>query len=1356
MNDQQADHADMPEPPETRRPNYVVGIGASAGGLEALERMFRRMPADTGMAYVVVQHLSPDFESMMNELLDRQTSIPIHIVEDGVSVKPDAIYLIPPRKEMIISDGRLLLTDKDPRDGLSLPIDQFFRSLASDAETRAIGIILSGTGSDGSRGIREIHNAGGMVIAQSEETARFDGMPKSAMETGVVDLVLAPEDIGPILARYANHPVVRDLESDSDFPPVDEDSMNRLLRLLRDAHGIDFSYYKSSTVLRRIERRLLMSRSTGFEQYVSEVAENREELNSLYRDLLIGVTQFFRDRDAFQVLEDQVIPELLANRAADEELRIWIAGCATGEEAYSIAILIQEAMSRLSRQVDVKIFATDVHQLSLDIASAGIYSEASLTDVSAARLERFFIRKGDQYHVIPSLRKMVVFAKHNIIKDAPFTKLDLISCRNLLIYLQPSVQKKAISLFHFGLRTGGVLLLGPSEGVAELENEFASIDRHWKLYRKRRDVRLPPDMRLPLSTPVSSLPVPGPPNSTHDARPDGELLNLYDRVLEEFVPTAVLIDQNHQIRHVFGEAERYLKVRQGRPSHDLMNLLESDLRTAVAGAIQRALKEESSVVCAGLRIDTTDGQREVRLTVTPLRVRRSDTAHLLIQFNDVEVSPRAIPQAEILDIGEVSKERTEALEADLRRTRENLQATIEELETSNEELHATNEELVASNEELQSTNEELHSVNEELYTVNAEYQRKILELTELTDDMEHLLDSTDVGTVYLDRNLCIRRITPRISQIFSIVAQDIGRRFDSFTHSIDHPALMTDVENVLESGEPIEREVRDRRGHWYFLRILPYRSQGDIDGVVLTLIDTQALHSAQSELREKDRQLQSILNNAPAFIFIRDNAGRYSLANEQSRCWFGRNSDEVTGRTDHDFLPQRTADRLQAFEREVIASGEPCRFEISLPARNDDAERTWLTVMFPLRDDAGRICSVAGIASDISDRKLAEKKVRESLRQRDQFLAMLSHELRNPLGAVQNGLRLLRHDTIDDVTREQTLSMLERQSGQMARLLDDLLDVSRIEQGRVELRRSIVDLCVTAHAAVESLQERFRMAEVDLEVHLPDTPLMVKGDETRLQQIHVNLLVNAVKYTAAGGCVELTLSTEENDAVITVRDTGVGMTAGLLPRIFEPFVQADETLDRADGGMGVGLSLTRSLVELHNGTITAHSDGPGRGSEFTVRLPLVSEFQSEQLQSNSPSTSLGNPGIDPTQLKLLLVEDNQDARNTLKLLLELEGFKVSTASDGLSAVDAIQSERPDVAIIDIGLPEIDGFEVARRVRSSMSSDDVCLVALTGYGQPRDRLKALETGFDEHLTKPVDTPRLFKLLENHAMRCAEQT
>ncbi|MFK7821221.1 MAG: chemotaxis protein CheB [Planctomycetaceae bacterium] len=1316
-------------------PTFVVGLGASAGGLEALERVFRLMPLDTGMAFVVIQHLSPDFDSMMDELLNRQTTMPVHIVEDGVEIRANAVYLIPSGKEMIISHGRLLLTDKDPRDGLSLPIDQFFRSLASDYSDRSIGVVLSGTGSDGSRGICDIHEAGGLVIAQTEETAKFDGMPRSATETGVVDLLLSPEDIAPTLERYAKNPVIGDLPPTEEVIPVDEDSLNRLLRLLRVSHGIDFSFsfYKPGTVRRRIERRLLLNHATDFEQYVNYAEQDPEELNSLYRDLLIGVTQFFRDRDAFQILESQVIPELIAVHPEDEEFRVWIAGCATGEEAYSLAILLDEISMRMKKPLDFRIFATDVHKASLDFASAGVYPESSLGDISSERLSRYFEPRGSHYAVAQSLRRMVVFAQHNIIKDAPFTKLDLISCRNLLIYLQPTIQKKAISLFHFGLRTGGTLFLGPSENLADLETEFTTIDRHWKIFKKRRDARLPMDIRLPLS-PGATNRLPSPTSIGNRPQPESELLELYHQVLDQCVPTAVLIDEQYHVLHIFGDADRYLKLQRGRPSYSLLSLLDNDVRTACAGAVQRATKEQKQVAYSGIRLERDDQSVELRLTVSPLQCKRSETQHLLVRFDELESLPTTAIDAEVetVDIGEVSRERTELLELDLRRTRESLQATIEELETSNEELHATNEEIVASNEELQSTNEELHSVNEELYTVNAEYQRKIAELTELTGDMQHLLESTDVGTVFLDDQLSIRKVTPRIARTFNILEQDIGRQFEGFSHNIDHPDLMLDIQRVLESSEPVECEVQDRRGQWFYLRILPYRSRGATDGVVVTLIDSQALHDARTELRETELLLQSILDNAPSFVFVRDEAGRYLLVNHEANRWFGVDAKVVKGKTDHDFLPKSVADRLQVLEREVIVADESRETEIVLPGRNEAPASTWLMTMFPLRKENQRVACVAGIATNITARKLAQNQVQRSLQQRDQFLAMLSHELRNPLSAMQNGLKLIERETDGPPAPPYTRAMLQDQVQQMSRLLDDLLDVTRIEHDRVDLRKSPVDLAAICRLGLAAVESRFEERAIELEVTGLDEELTVFGDPTRLQQIQTNLLINSVKYTQPGGKVRFSLARALGSAVMTVSDNGAGISEALLPHIFELFTQADDTLDRAEGGIGVGLSLAESLVELHNGTIEVRSEGPGRGSEFIVRLPLTKAVEPEV------TTTIEDLGQLPS---LFLVEDNDHLRNTLSALLIDAGYRVRAEDNGADAIQRICEEPPDVAIVDLGLPEIDGYEVARRLRKKFSREKLTLLAVTGYGQPEDQQAAIEAGFDQHLVKPVELDEL---------------
>ncbi len=790
---------------------------------------------------------------------------------------------------MIISDGKLLLTDKDPGQGLSLPIDQFFKSLARDYGEKAVAIVLSGTGSDGSRGICDVHAAGGLVIVQSEETAKFDGMPKSAVETGMFDLIMPPAEIGKTLGRYVARPIRSELVAEADRLEVNEPALKKLLRLLREVHGIDFSVYKQPTVLRRIERRLIMSETQDLDEYVERVGKNPDELQAIYRDLLIGVTQFFRDREAFDLLEEQVLPELLQQHPADQEFRVWIAGCATGEEAYSLAILLDELMLPAQRE-NVKIFATDVHRTSLDFASAGIYNASSMTNVSPGRIARYFTKSGQDFQIAKELRQMIVFAAQNVVKDAPFTRLDLISCRNLLIYLQPGIQKKVISLFHFGLRTNGVLMLGPSESLGDLEDEFRPIDRHWKVYSKRRDVRLHSTLRMPL-TGRTGLQLAGPRQFSQPKSSANELSQAYDELLDQFLPPSVLINQEREIVHVFGDAGRYLHIKRGRTTGDILDLFGGDLKTAISGAIHRVAKDGKATAYTGVNVDSENDRRQIKMSVLPIFSRNAEMTHMLITFEEISDSARTIAadvtETEI-DLNADSRDQIESLEIDLRHTKENLQATIEELETSNEELHATNEELVASSEEMQSTNEELHSVNEELYTVNAEYQRKIGELTEMTEDMNHLLISTDVGVLFLDQDLAIRKFTPRIARSFNILEQDIGRSFSNFTHNIRHDTLIEDIQWVLSSGQPYETDVKDSTGHDYFLRILPYRVFSEIDGVVITLIDVASVKKAQSDVRERDIRLKGILDHSPSFIFIKDLQGKYIVANSQSKKVFGR------------------------------------------------------------------------------------------------------------------------------------------------------------------------------------------------------------------------------------------------------------------------------------------------------------------------------------------------------------------------------------------------------------------------------------------------------------------------------------
>lgn len=1200
----------------------IVGIGASAGGLVALERLFDRMPVNSGIAFVVIQHLSPDYKSLMDELLGRRTRIPVCLAENGTKVEADHVYLMPAGTEMIISQQCLLLTDKDRGSELSLPIDRFFRSLAQDAGSRAVAVILSGTGSDGSRGIVDIHRAGGMVIVQQPNTAQFDGMPTRANETGIVDLVASPEDIPAALQRRANSLLQKEDPSVIE-PQTGRTAIETIVRLLKASYGIDFSDYKPQTVLRRIERRQQLCRLSSLDRYVERISENPEELDSIYKDLLIGVTQFFRDQEVFARLENDILPKILERLSPNDECRLWVAGCATGEEPYSLAMLLSEQIERLGRPQPVKIFASDVHRASLDIASAGIYDESRLVNVSPERIRRYFTRRRDGYRISQDLRQMIIFAHHNVIRDAPFTRLDLVSCRNVLIYLRPSAQQKALSLFNFGLKTDGYLLLGNSESSGD---EFSIVDERHRIFRKSRTAR-------PNGLPTSFLVDPESKSGRRRnlALPSGvsfdrRLLASYDWLLDNYMPPALLVDNRLCLVHCFGNAGEFLVTRNGRVSNDIVHQMPDELRSIVSNAFSRLSEDPTPVVYNPTEVTTAHGKKTIRVTVRPVIHPGLETPHSLIVFEPVEVRGEVVSPVRLFDSQEVSRDRLLALESELNYAKEALQATIEELESGNEEQQATNEELVASNEELQSTNEELHSVNEELFTVNAEHQRKIAELTELTDDLDNLIRSTEIGTIFLDLGLRIRKFTPAIAEMFSLLPQDLGRRIDNFTNTIDHPSLLDDIERVVETGSIHEADVRDRLGNWFLLRILPYRHETHVDGVVLTLVDISSLKRVEEELRRK------------------------------------------------------------------------------------------------------------------------ELEAREAVIHRDRFLTMLSHELRNPLAGIRNAAFLMQRQPLNK-TAENALKVVHRQSSHMARLLDDLLDVSRVTQRKILMQEEIVDVVEATQEAISAVSHLFEAKGTTLHIDMSPVPLKITGDAARIQQIQVNLLSNAAKYTPDGGEVWLSVHQVDDEIAIKVRDNGVGLPPCMLESVFDLFVQSDHSLDRSEGGLGVGLTLVKAIVELHGGRISAHSDGPGCGCEFDVMLPMapaiiVEELEPQEEPEHAPAASAGVS----SRKRIVLVEDNFDNREMLRELLGIDGHEVLVAKDGMEGLQLIQESLPDVAVIDIGLPKLNGYELAKRLRSEPACSGVRLIALTGYGRDVDRFKAEEAGFNTHLVKPVDSEILMAALD----------
>lgn len=1321
------DHKENAKFEHVAEEHFIVGVGASAGGLEALEQLFRHAPQDKGLSYIVVQHLSPDFDSLMDQLLARKTDLTIQVIENDTDVTPNTIYLMPPKKEVILSEGKLLLTDRPKGRELSFPIDNFFRSLAQDAGPNAIAVVLSGTGSDGSRGIIDVHESGGFVVVQSEESAAFDGMPRSACDTGIVDAVLTPEKIVEAIIRYVESPLVAGRVEDGNTIAHAKGPTYAILNLLKKHYEIDFTHYKTNTISRRIERRVLLSGSENVGKYAKRLRSDPKELDVMYRDLLIGVTGFFRDREVFERLELDVIPKLISKLDPTQEFRAWVVATATGEEAYSLAILLNEAYESLGEEPRVKIFASDVHRDSLEHAGRGVYQSESLTGLTATQQERYFEEKIDGYHASPELRKMVVFVPHNVIHNAPFTNLDLITCRNLFIYLTAATQKKVLSLFHFGLKTGGCLCLGSSETPGELSHEFEAIDDKCRIYRKHRDISLPVSMRMPFANspvPLSKVSVP----DLDSTQPLGvrNLMGAYDHLLAKYIPPALLVSAERELLHVFGEGSRYLRIPTGRPPTDVLDQLNPAIRTAVSATLRRATVDCPAASHAS--IPASDDYVAEHVKITAEILGEADD-RILICFDSGE--PQSTYSGKMIELGEidVSSVEYETLERELQRTQTSLQATIEDAQVTTEELQAANEQLTASNEELQSTNEELHSVNEELYTVNAEHQRKIDELIELTDDMDNLLNSTNIHTIFLDRQLCIRRFTPGIRETFNLLPQDIGRRFDSFTHNIKHDSLPELVEKVVNSKKAVEQEVVDRNSNWYLLRILPYKTRGLVDGAVITLIDITSLKQAESKLAE----LSEIVEHSDDAIFRQDMEGKIRTWNRGAERLFGIKAPKVLGGhvnmlglECHDF----EFDRILA----LTASGESIDHIDARHYRSSGEIVDIAISVSPIRDSQDKVIGASTIARDVTRQKQAETEVREAVKRRDEFLAMLSHELRNPLAAVLNATNFMTELGVDNQPLIEAKEVIEHNVRHVARILDDLLDVSRITNDKINLHKEVVDLSVLMMDVVECVQHNLDSKHQDLHLRQPQTPLYVEGDVGRLQQMQVNLLVNASKYTGEEGRIEYSVVQDGDEAVIEISDNGVGISEDILNQIFEPFVQAEQTIDRSQGGMGLGLTLVQKVVEAHGGNIMAESGGSSKGSKFSITLPLTRKRPQEQVK-----TELAE--IDG--LKLVIVEDNAGVRNMLSRALELKGFNVESAATGREGIEKIESYDPAVAVIDIGLPDTNGYEVAAEIRKSSRAEQILLIALTGYGRDRDQQKAKDAGFDIHLVKPLDPDELLR-------------
>lgn len=1794
--------------PVTEERCVVVGVGASAGGLEALRDFLGNTPKDCGLAFVLIQHLDPNHKSLMADLLSKYTSMPVTQAEHAMRVEPNHVYMIPPNRFIRLHDEGLFLEAPVTGRGLRMPIDFFFRSLAEQRQRFAIGVVLSGTGSDGTQGLREIKARGGMTIVQDPVTAGYDAMPRSALAAGVVDYVLPLDKMSEELLRYVKHPYLAEPEAARPaLLEADPDQYGAVIEILRAHTNYDFRSYKKGTLGRRIQRRMGLRHIVSLADYLEFVRTNPDEIDHLFRDLLINVTAFFRDGKAWSMLEQSVIRPLVRSKADDDIIRVWVPGCATGEEAYTLAMIIDEEMHRQGKRLPVQIFATDLDEEAIQVGRGGIYSAHVIADVPAERLNRHFTEVDDHsFQVVKRLRENTVFAVQDLIGDPPFSNLDLVSCRNVMIYLEADVQYQMLRTFHFALAPNGHAFLGPSETLGKASTAFDVVSKEWRIFRKKGVLSRPEfDVRTPRSGTAGALRTAGLAPDRLKAAIDHAKLTL----LERFAPAAVLVNRNLEVVHyLHGSLRDYLSVRRGEPTTDLSKLcldgLGSKLRTAVSAAV-RQRRSTRAVVRSVIR----DRKRvTVTIVVEPLPHRQGEEPFVLVSFADGGRGPAANAQSgpepmhvrsgaesdedpslgthdtQVADDGTQLRE----LELELQTAREDLQGTIEQFEASNEELKASNEEVMSMNEELQSANEELEtsreelqSLNEELCTVNSQLQEKIGELESANDDLFNLLTSTEIATIFLDTELCIRRFTPTTTELLRVIPTDVGRPISDLVSRFNDPHLQRDARAVLSKLTPIETQVRlepvpspaemsnpgqasdevaaeddlaprVEEVRWFIRRILPYRtSDRRIDGVVITFtdvtrlnaanaelerrqqqaaaiatlgrvalesdsvqvvlsravelvsetlgtemskvlellpskrsllmragvgwkeglagratvladLDSQAgftLHTAapvivrdmrterrfsgpallfdhevvsgisvligpveapwgvfgthskrriefgaddaqfvesvahilyeaiqrrvrEDELQDRQRRLRLITDAMPVLIAYCDKSFVYGFCNAQYKEWFGLDPDEVVGRSIESVVGAEAFELLKPYLVRAMA-GEHVTFTQELPYRHGEprcvqvtyvphvrpsgavagcyamiedvsgrvelehattrlaaivdcsndaiigkdlegivtswnaaAERLYgysaeemigqplarilpesragevmeiinrlrrgeevehmetvrmardgseihidLTAS-PMYDARGELVGVSAIVRNISDRIERESELRESQkrfhlakeaaqlgifdyniddgsiewdarvrgfweigldeevtletfynglhpddwdsvrdamaravdphgdgkyvasyrvigrqtgivrwidanglvsrnhseelhmvgtvrdvsesrraqaaletadRRKDQFLATLGHELRNPLAALVNSIELLRRGA-GKVDRKNLFEVMMRQAAHMTRLLNDLLDIARISKGDIELRLEHVRFDRHFATALESVASDLQEREHQVELVIEPEDLGLVVDPVRLEQILSNLLHNAAKYTPGPSTIKVHARATDDGVEVTVADDGVGLTSSEASSVFEIFYQTR----KGSGGLGIGLSLVKTLVEIHGGTVEALSSGPGQGTTMRLTLPWIQTPAptSEDAGQELPSSLDG--------LRVLVVDDHEDSLAALRELLQ-PYCEVRVALTGAAGIEEASRFGPNVLLLDLALPDMNGLELAEAIERDTDSAGTRKIAMTGFGDPDTARQVSEAGFCAHLTKPIDFDRLLVLL-----------
>ena len=1288
----------------------IIGLGASAGGLGALKSFFDKAPADMGAAFVIIQHLDPNHQSLTAEILGRHTTMPAKQIEQGMKVEKDHVYVIPPNTYVTLKGIEFELGEAALRHSLRLPIDVFFSSLAAEQTQRAVGIVLSGTGSDGTAGIREIKASGGITFAQSPETAQFDGMPRAAIATGQIDVVCPVEDMPAHISEYLAHEYANRLSNAKTASATSDDEahLKSIIALLQARLGHDFRGYKRGTLERRIARRMGLRNIQKLPDYLTYLRETEGEASELYRDLLISVTSFFRDPEAYQALESSVIAKLVEEKDNDQPIRIWVPGCATGEEAYSIAMLLIEKLEGANKYCPIQVFATDLDEQALTIGRNGIYSASLMADMSPARLDRFFIRNDGSYRVNKELRESVTFASQNVITDPPFSRLDLVSCRNLLIYLDGKLQDKIIGFFHFALREEGFLFLGRSESINQLAGLFEPVDKRARIFRRLANTRA-----NIASFPINAVTGRAISNGVLPATRPKETVRMRElmqqQLLRSYAPAAVLTNAKHQVLYFMGPTARYLEQPSGIPTQNLVNLVHGELRKDLRTGLKRAIEKSEQVIIENISVQLGRNSRNTKISIRPVTAPGECDPLFLVTFEDI-AAPEASKASTVGSSGPEAEEATvDELENKLRDAQEDLQISVEELETANEELQATNEEMMSVNEELQSANEELETskeelqaMNEELSTVNNQLKDKVEQLAELNDDLENFVASTGIATLLLDSKRQIGRFTPPTKRLFNLIHTDTGRPIGDIRQKFDDENFLQDVDLVFERFQPVEREIVGEDGATYLMRIAPYRSsEHKSGGVVITFVDLSRRLENERKLRESEARFRNLVENAPDPLIMVDAAGKIILANAEAQHFFGYDKQELLGMNVDGLIPPKLRRRHKSYRKKYLEKPEvrPMGSELDLRTLLKDGTEVPIEIsLSPVETEEGKM--VCAAIRDVREHQKAVVAVRDAqskaetaLAAKSRFLATASHDLRQPL----QSLVMLTEALLLKIKDPELVELVERQGASMRNmrsLLNSLLDISKLDADAVKAEIEDVDILEIIEDVC--LELRSKAEQKGLKLRVEAQSRIVRTDRNLVQQVLQNLIGNAIRYTKKGS-VKVIVSTVGDHARIDVQDSGVGIAPDQLPHIFEEFYQIGRDPQEGNAGLGLGLAIAYRIAEKLDSRIEVESI-VGKGSSFSIMLPLGQALLPENQTPNSESP-------EPLQedKAVLLVDDDpavlKSTRFRLSLQKNLEIFTASSPKEVDDLLDKIAPRKPDIIVTDYHLgSKKDGIDVIKDTR----------------------------------------------------------